>query len=407
MSLLSSQGDNRAPLRLGLIRSDDNTYLEIVRVLSSLQDPPITVVDRALDAGPETNGDAGVDIIAIVVDEREPAPISALERLSQSTPGPTLVALLKERSAALMRRALRAGADEVMFLPLDPSDITRVILKISEARRRTEQAGGGGRIISLVSVTGGVGVTTLSASLALALNQRHPKRIGLIDLDFQTAALAVFLNLEPERTITMLTDQSRPIDSIQLESTLTRHESGIYLLAAPKRIEEGEAVSEAVVNAVLDLMRQLFDFVIVDCGSHLGENTVAAWEGSDQLLYVLDQSIIATRCAVRFIDLLEKLHLEVHPGFILNRFDSKRSIGEELITRTLARPLLARISSDEKIIERTQLSGQDPWQTPANSPFARSIDELVGKLTFNAQPGPAQGHGGLLFNLLRAIGGRG
>ena len=78
--------------------------------------------------------------------------------------------------------------------------------------------------------------------------------------------MAVFLNLEPERSIMQLCESDRRLDSIQLESALTKHPSGIYLLAAPKRIEDSELVADRTIGEVLDLMRQLFDFVIVDCG---------------------------------------------------------------------------------------------------------------------------------------------
>ena len=82
------------------------------------------------------------------------------------------------------------------------------------------------------------------------------------------------------------------LDSIRLEGALTRHPSGIYLLAAPKRFEDGERISDLTVMAVFNLMRQLFDFVIVDCGQRIDENVVAAWERSDEVLYVIDPSLI-------------------------------------------------------------------------------------------------------------------
>ena len=37
-----------------------------------------------------------------------------------------------------MRRVLRAGADELLFLPLDPGDATRALLKVSESRLRED-----------------------------------------------------------------------------------------------------------------------------------------------------------------------------------------------------------------------------------------------------------------------------
>ena len=67
-----------------------------------------------------------------------------------------------------MKRALRSGADEILFMPLDPGEATRALLKVSEARWRTERRRGR-RDLSVISLVGGVGVTSLAANLALAL----------------------------------------------------------------------------------------------------------------------------------------------------------------------------------------------------------------------------------------------
>ncbi len=84
------------------------------------------------------------------------------------------------------------------------------------------------------------------------------------------------------------------------------------------------------IGEVLELMRQLFDFVIVDCGGYIDENAVAAWERSDHLFYLLDQSIAAARCAWRFVDLFGRLGLSgVEPNFILSRFQPHHPISED------------------------------------------------------------------------------
>src|SRR5258708_29762796 len=230
----------------------------------------------------------------------------------------------------------------------------------------------------MVILIGGTGVTSLAANLGLALRYAFDKRVAVVDLDLQTGGLSVFLNLEPERTIMALTDETRKLDSIQLESALNKHTSGIYLLAAPKRIEDSELVTDTTVGAILDLMRQLFDFVIVDCGTHIDATTVAAWERSQHLFYVIDQSIGAARCAWRFVDLCGRLGLaNIEPNFILSRFVQGHPISEDQLSHTLAKSLYAKIPRDEKVLERIQLSAQDLWQVPPNSPLAKCVEEFA------------------------------
>jgi pilus assembly protein CpaE len=382
VAVISNNGDGkRSALRILLVGEADPRRTEARNALADLGDPPLELFEAGLGDPSPTNGGPPPDVVLVLFDgANEEAALAYLERQADADPRPSLFALLPERSPVLMRRILRAGADELLFLPLDSGDATRALLKISETRRRAERRAGG-VIISMVSTVGGVGVTSLVGNLALALRQTLNKRVAVVDLDLQTGGLAVFLNVEPERSIVQLCESDRKIDSIQLEASLTKHPSGIYLLAAPKRIEDSEMVSDNIIGAALDLMRQLFDFVIVDCGGFIDENAVAAWERSDFLFYLLDQSIAAARCAWRFLDLFGRLGVSgVEPTFLLARYQPHHPISEDQIRHTLARPIFAKIPRDEKLLERVQLRGQDIWQAGPGSALVRAIEDLAKRL---------------------------
>jgi pilus assembly protein CpaE len=388
-----------------LVGQSDEHRTEVRDALAALGDPVLNIEE--VEPDPDATPAAAVDVTMVLFNGNDELSLSYLNTRAGQEPRPVLFALLHDRSPDLMKRVLRAGADELLFLPLDPGDATRALLKISESRRREEVHVGGGMIVSLVSLIGGTGVTSLAANLALALRYAFDKRVAVVDLDLQTGGMSVFLNLEPERTIMALAEGTRKLDSIQLESALSKHASGIYLLAAPKRIEDSELVSDATVGATLDLMRQLFDFVIVDCGTHIDANTVAAWERSSHLFYVLDQSIGAARCAWRFVDLVGRLGLpDVEPNFILSRFTPGHPISEDQLSHTLAKPIHTRIPRDEKVLERVQLSAQDLWQVAPNSPLAKSIEELARRLEVGNETTDSDPQNSLVSRLLNVIGAR-
>lgn len=403
MSVLSKKDGRRGALRVRLVGKGEETRLEVRAALAGLIDPVLDITESEPDGTAVTDG--STDVSMVVFNGDQELELSYLSSQSAVESRPVLFALLQDRSPELMKRVLRAGADELVFLPLDPGEITRALLKISETRRR-EDVDDGGTIISLVSLIGGTGVTSLSANLALALRYAFNKRVAVVDLDLQTGGLSVFLNLEPERTIMALTNEERKLDSIQLESALSKHTSGIYLLAAPKKIEDSELVTDTTVGAILDLMRQLFDFVIVDCGTHIDANTVAAWERSQHLFYVIDQSIGAARCAWRFVDLCGRLGMaNIEPNFILSRFVPNHPISEDQLSHTLAKSLYAKIPRDEKVLERIQLSAQDLWQVAPNSPLAKCVEDLARRLEMGAEMA-AQNSNSLVSRLLLAIGAR-
>jgi pilus assembly protein CpaE len=406
VSSLGKRNDGKhGGLRVQLVGQGDEHRTEVRDALAALGDPMLNIDE--IEPDPNAATDVNFDVTMVVFNGNDELSLSYLNSRGGQEPRPALFALLHDRSPDLMKRVLRAGADELLFLPLDPGDATRALLKISESRRREEVHVGGGTIVSLVSLIGGTGVTSLAANLALALRYAFDKRVAVVDLDLQTGGLSVFLNLEPERTIMTLTEGTRKLDSIQLESALSKHASGIYLLAAPKRIEDSELVSDATVGATLDLMRQLFDFVIVDCGTHIDSNTVAAWERSSHLFYVLDQSIGAARCAWRFVDLVGRLGMQgVEPNFILSRFVPAHPITEDQLSHTLAQAIYMRIPRDEKVLERVQLSAQDLWQVAPNSPLAKSVEDLARRLEVGADVPETDSSNSLVSRLLNVIGAR-
>lgn len=373
--------------------------------LQALGDPPLDIIEDETKGHAPENGAEHPDVKMVIFDGSEDASLDYLQQQGAQSPRPVLFALVNGRSAVMIKRVLRAGADELLFLPLDAGEATRALLKISEARWKAERREGG-VVVSFASLVGGVGVTSLAGNLGLALQSELNKRVALIDLDLQTGGLAVFLNLEPEVTIMPLIRLERKLDSIQLESALTKHPSGMYLLAAPKRIEEGELVSDTTVATVIDLMRQLFDFVIVDCGDHIDENAVAAWERTEHLFYVLDQTVSAARCAWRFIDLFERMGLTtLEPRYLLNRHMPAHPLGEKQIETTLARAIYARIPCDDKVMERTELTAEDLFQVAPHSPLARSMVELAHRITHGNEAAAAH-ESGLMSRLFSAFSAR-
>ncbi len=368
-------------MKVMLVGEPGDARTQLKTVLAALIEPELEIVEAEAAGAPNVaeNATAPPDATLVMVDGNEEVALAFLQSQAARSPRPHLLAVLSARSAGLMKRALRSGADEILFLPLDPGEATRALLKLSEARWRTERREGG-VVVSMMSMVGSVGVTSLAANLALALRSLN-QRVALLDLDLQTGGLAVFLNLDPEVTIMPLVRLDRKLDSIQLESALTKHSSGVYLLSAPKRIEEGELVSDITVSTVLDLMRQLFDYVIVDCGDHVDENAVAAWERSEHLFYVLNQSIAAARCAWRFVDLFERLGLTtLEPRFVLNRYNPSHPLTEKAIEATLAKPIFARIPTDDRTFETIEMKAQDLFEVAPTSPVARAVLELAAQV---------------------------
>src|SRR5258708_28047517 len=85
------------------------------------------------------NGNALADATLVMVNGNEELALNFLQSQALRSPRPILLAVLAARSAGLMKRALRSGADEILFLPLHPREAPPALLKISQARWPSER----------------------------------------------------------------------------------------------------------------------------------------------------------------------------------------------------------------------------------------------------------------------------
>jgi pilus assembly protein CpaE len=405
MRWLGDRADGlRDALAVEVVGGYEEQRTEVRAVLSQVTELPLEVTEIAAIAD-DAGRDSMPDIAMVVFGGDEAAALRYLQMQFQRSPRPQLIALLPHRSPSSMRRALHAGADDLLFFPVAVDDVTRALLKLSETRRKLEQ-GGLAPVYSVTSLVGGVGVTTLSANIALALHYGFKKSVAVIDLDLQNSGLSVLLHLEPQQTIASLGEYGKKLDSIKLEAALTKHPSGIYLMAAPKRIEDSEKVSDITASAVLDLSRQLFDFVVVDSGRHIDENTVAAWERSDEVLYVLDQSLAAAHSVPRFTELFQRLEIRgAEPRVVLNKFDPQSEIDEEQIVQTSGVSIYAKIPRDDRVLSKVEMQAQDLWRIAPRSSLANAVENLARRL--NTQRDAAAGTpGGFMLRLFSTVRAR-
>ena len=376
--MMTSEDSNDRPTLLVELVGDERACEPIKTALLALQELSITIVESATGLSLTDPMFSSVDVTMALVEDSGVVNLSRL-RARMHDKEATLFALLSHRSSLEMRKALRDGADELLFLPLEPGYVMRALLNISETKRK--KLTGRGIICSFFSITGGVGLTTLMGNIGLALRSQMDKCVAFVDLHLQSGDLSTLLDLSPEYSIATLSETKRKIDSTTITSVLTRHDSDAYLLAAPRSIEEGELVTEEAVNAGLQVLRKLFDVVLVDCGSHIDTKTVGVWERSDHLLYVVDQSIRAVKSAGRFVELVNRMGPRiVGPSLVINKYAADHYVRKQYIADAVKLPISAEMPRDVQALERAELSGQDLWQCAPGSHLTKAIEKLARRL---------------------------
>ena len=246
------------------------------------------------------------DIILVDIDADRAAAIAAIERWHGSGQSSSIITFSETLDEASLRTLLRVGVKD--WLPLD-ADAASVLAacKAITSRPRTGRSGDLA-CFAFVPAAGGVGNTTLVIETAflLARSDRPLGRTCLVDLNFQSGALADHLGVAPALDVKALLKDPERLDSQLLDAMLARHSSGLAVMAAPRSPTEHLSVSPACVVRVLDVASQMFDTLLIDMPPMWTPYSDHVVAGCDRVFIVTEPSVPALHRARDIAEMLPK-----------------------------------------------------------------------------------------------------
>ena len=205
--------------------------------------------------------------------------------------------------------------------------------------------------IVITSGKGGVGKTTTSANLGVAL-ARAGHKVAVVDADIGLRNLDVILGLENR----IVYDLVHVIEGeCRLKQALIRDKKvdTLYLLPAAQTRDKS-AVGPEQMKDLIDQLKEEFDYVLVDCPAGIEQGFRNSIAGADRALIVTTPEVSAIRDADRIIGLVEAAELP-EPKLIINRFrqqmvDRGDMLDKDDILEILAIPLVGIIPDHEDVI---------------------------------------------------------
>ncbi len=209
-------------------------------------------------------------------------------------------------------------------------------------------------VITITSGKGGVGKTTTTANLGVAL-ALVGKRVVTIDADIGLRNLDVVMGLE-NRIVYDLVDVVEERCRLRQAMIRDKRLSGLYLIPAAQTRDK-TAISPEDMVRVCDQLRPDFDYVLVDSPAGIERGFQNAVAPADEITIVTTPEVAAVRDADRIIGLLEAEEKNT-PRLIINRFkpDMVRRgdmLGTSDVIEVLAIELVGIVPEDEGIIIST------------------------------------------------------
>jgi pilus assembly protein CpaE len=269
------------------------------------------------------------------------------------------VVLVRRRvDTSVLADALRAGVREVVE-ERDLAGLNAAVARVRElARALREQVPGGaepeagrphGTLVTVFAAKGGCGKTTLATNLAAALAHNGRHEVCLVDLDLSFGDVAIALQLFPSHTIADAVSLGDRLDADAVDSLLTPHSPGLTTLVAP--VEPGATgISADLVGRILDLLRERFEFVVVDTPPAFDDQVLAAFDRSDIIALIATLDIPALKNLKLTLETLELLNYPRERWqVVLNRADSKVGLALNEVEKTLKVPISVQIPSSRDV----------------------------------------------------------
>jgi pilus assembly protein CpaE len=305
-----------------------------------------TVKGAISDAENYLNMEALPGVLLIDLKNARPEDLAALERIKRGHYADTpIIALSSYLDQEIVRRLVQIKVDD--WLPKDSpfSDIYRSCERLNRTPA-VENRNKDAVCYSFFPAAGGAGNTTLAIQTAFILGRssKQMESTCLVDLNFQDGAIADYLDVAPAFRIEELANAPGRLDRQLLEVMLTRHSSGLSVLATPRVPAKYIEVSEGLIGAVLGLLSRSFDYVVIDMPKNWYpwmDNVI--W-GSNHVFVVTNFTVPALRHARYVIDAISaKAINEPKVSVIVNKHRQKllgaglkKSDAEQLLRNWLA-----------------------------------------------------------------------
>jgi pilus assembly protein CpaE len=367
--------------------------------------PELELVGESDHVGQATAVLAGGHLDCILFATRESTfPSAEIAAVREHTRAP-LVMVGSGEAGTMLEQALDADVSDVLLLPQLTHNVVFAIRKAAHVRRQTQAAAGRtGKVMTVFSPKGGTGKTTVATNLAAALAKREGRRTLLLDLDLQFGDAAIVLGLEPEKTIYDLVTAPGELDSEKLAGYVTKHPSGIDVLAAPLRPEDAELVTEGKVTSLLEVARGSYEAIVVDTSPFFHGPMLATLDRTDELLVLCGLDVPTLKNVRLAMQTLELLSFPTsRMRYIMNRANTNVGLKTREVEAALKVKIAHELPSDGTI-PLTVNRGNPAVLAEPRCEFSRAIGQIAKQIapqTRAAAPSPAKQQQRRLLSLVR------
>jgi pilus assembly protein CpaE len=322
--------------------------------------------------------------LVVTLGAQPEAGLKFVERVAAECPRTAVICASRDASPDLILRSLRVGARDFLRLPVRQEEFATVLGRTAEfCAAQAEAPKKRGRAISVFSSKGGCGTSFIATNLAAATDSSTV----LVDLNLQAGDLSLFLGVEPKYSIADLVENRARVDDTLLKSYLAPHNSKLSLLSAPREADLADDIEPEHIFEVMEILRERFDYVVIDPQHTFDSITLAALDQSDEIILVLTLDIPAVRSTQRALQIFDRLGYPRHKiRIVVNRWSKQIELDIKQVERYLGEQVVGYVQSDYNTAVNSINLGQPLVESDPSSRIATEIRQIATSVTGAVAP---------------------
>ncbi len=162
-----------------------------------------------------------------------------------------------------------------------------------------------GKIISISSVKGGVGKTTMATNLA-GIYYMMKKKVLLMDADFFGGGISTWLDSKNQKDIFMMMDSISNNRYTSIRDYVVSYNSGIDVLASPKDPRNALKIDSKYIPIIFEFAKREYDIIIVDTNHIMNELNLMILDHVDTSLFIVTNDLLDLKNSKSFLSILKE-----------------------------------------------------------------------------------------------------
>jgi pilus assembly protein CpaE len=304
-----------------------------------------------------------------------------------------IIMLTAERDVQQKVKALRSGADDYLIKPFHPAELLARMKSLMARFSPSELLVGRppmGRIHAFYGAKGGVGTTTIAINAAIALHNLG-RRVVLVDGNLQFGDHRVFLDLGLDRKSIADLVSAPSMDADLVKRIVQTHDSGVDLLLAPPSPESADLVTPAHMSQVLELLRGLYDYVIVDIDKRLDDLNLMVLDVAETIFVVMTADLSCLKNVRLVLETIGHLGYQASKvKLVLNRSNAFTGINIKSAEGALRRPIEHQVVNEYRGAISALNTGAPFMISKSDSVLGRSVLDFARAVDRSEEQASAQ-----------------